>query len=88
MPWMPRLLKLLPPALLPALLTACCKRAPAQPTVVRQPCLTAELLAARPRSSDLMTCSLSNRLADCLAHEVLERDAFIVRVLANCGVKP
>jgi len=79
-----------------ALSPSCCKR-PAQPApvqpVVRVPvsCLTPELLAARPGpiATTLMDClSQGNSAADCVAHDDRVREAYIVRLLANCGAKP
>lgn len=92
MPSTLRLSNMLLLALSLAATSGCCK--PAKPPVlpvveVPRSCVTASLLAARPAQSDPTTCSSQgNDVRDCLAHDVLERDAYITRLLANCGAKP
>lgn len=89
--WLPGLL-----VLSLGLLPSCCRkpqtREPVQPVVeVRSSCVTPELRADRPKPIDetLMLClDQGNRAEDCITHDARVREAYIERVLANCGVKP
>lgn len=72
-----------------------CRRSGAQPApvqpvvVVRQSCLTKTLMESRPMGLDPTTlCGLRSSVVDCLAHQIELRDAFIARLIANCGVAP
>ena len=85
-------LLLLMPVLLTVLLGGCCKspKPPAQPVVqVPVSCVSPAMAANKPPPPDPTTCShQGHSVVDCLAHDVLVRDAYIIRLLANCGVKP
>lgn len=92
MPSMPRLFAILLPVLLLAL-SSCWRRengpTPVQPTVIPQGCITEELASQRPKMPTPIACSRQgNSVADCLAHYVIERDEYIDRLFANCGVTP
>lgn len=73
-----------------ALLPSCCKKSqtPVAAPTVRQSCLTPELQASRPKPIEetLMIClDQRNSAGDCVAHDLKVREAYIVRLLANCG---
>lgn len=69
----------------------CCKKSPepVRPvTVVPRACVTPEMKAARPKpiAETLMAClDQGNSPYDCVAHDARTREAYIVRLLANCG---
>lgn len=78
-------------------LPGCCKRStpsePVHPVMqVRTSCVTKELLARRPEPSipqAIATClDQGKSYDDCVAHDGAVREAFIVQLLGNCGVKP
>ena len=92
LPGWPRRLLVLSLALSPS----CCKRQqtqePVHPVVeVPISCLSPEVLASRPKPIEetLMRClDQGNSAEDCITHDARVREAYIERVLANCGVKP
>lgn len=91
-----RLLKPLPVLLVLSLAASpsCCKRQllpdPVRPVQALRSCVTPEIRADRPKpiAEALMTCSdQGNSPEDCIAHDDKVREAYIVRLLANCGAK-
>ena len=86
------LLMLLSTVLSMAPLTGCCHAGaqPVQPTVqVPTRCLSPKILASRPRPLDpTILCGPGISVVDCLAHEIELRDAYIARLVANCGGTP
>lgn len=60
---------------------------PVQPTVeVPVSCLTPKILADKPHPLDPTTlCGPGISVVDCYAYQILLRDAYIARLVANCG---